>query len=413
MYQMHSVFKPRVAEAPVFLSWRSLLMTLIPEKVLCRVPFAPFRRFLAAVLPLSIMFFSVGCGNIADKDRIRIAKIDNTYVTRADLFKYLREMPDTERPQINSKTDLLRVLRRYLDERIKIPLGHQLALEGKVKISREEAREQFFKNSGDEEQLLRNIWSMEVPPEGQTTPLMQTYGLTAASLRARKEFIEQETDKTLEQMQADAALSYLAAQAARAGEIHIDEDALKREYEMNKARLKKFEWIRFRGLRFPAQASEAAQMAAEVRERLDAGADFDMLVEEYKAIDPRIVFESEIENNPELLRFQNFWLQTSGAKPGDIIGPLYLPSYTQMTVDARGKTQAVQMPDAYVIFKVLEAKPEREMTFEEVRPLFEPQLYINEMMKKLWRDHGVEIYEENLPDPRTFGEALKDPLLGI
>jgi len=66
---------------------------------------------------------------IADKDRIKIARIKDEYITRGDLSKVIREMPDAERPEIRTKGDMLRVLNKHIDERIKLPLGTEVERE--------------------------------------------------------------------------------------------------------------------------------------------------------------------------------------------------------------------------------------------------------------------------------------------
>ena len=127
---------------------------------------------------ITTLFVVSGCGQITDKDRIRIAKIGDRYITRGDLYKIIRDMPDTERPLIRTQSDLLRVLNTHIDSRIKLPLGKKLAAEGKVSVDREQARERVFVESGDEEEQLRAMWQMEVPQAGVVTPMMKLYGLT-------------------------------------------------------------------------------------------------------------------------------------------------------------------------------------------------------------------------------------------
>ena len=83
----------------------------------------PFR--LACLLALAL---AMGCGMIADKDRIKVAKINDRYITRGDLYKVIREMPDAER-DIRTKGDMLRVLNRHIDELIKLPLSQEVERE--------------------------------------------------------------------------------------------------------------------------------------------------------------------------------------------------------------------------------------------------------------------------------------------
>jgi PHD/YefM family antitoxin component YafN of YafNO toxin-antitoxin module len=357
---------------------------------------------LAAGLGLLSVAWLPGCGQIADKDRIRIAKLDNEYITRGELARLIYDMPDTERPNIRNRGDLLRVLNEYIDNKIKIPLGQQLAEEGKITVPREMAREQYFSQCGDDEETMRAVWNMQVPASGEMTPLMEVYKLTPESMKAMKALVEQETDKVVQKLQGEQAVAYLAVQDFKAGKLKLDPEAVKREYNVRKSELKRLEWMSFVAIRFPASMEGAAQAAAKVRERLESGEDFDAIVKEFQQKNPGFIIQSEIENNPSLQRFKGFWVAASGAEPGTVVGPIYLPSYQQMAQDAKGQSKTVQMPDAYLILKVLDHKPEAQLSLEEAQPMLAPPILVAGEMKLLREQHGVEIYEDKLPDPGQF-----------
>ena len=128
-----------------------------------RMNFLSFHFLYMPVIAVFFLLFA-GCGQITDKDRIKVAKIGDKYITRGEIFRIIRDMPDTQRPMIRNRSDLLRVLNQYIDSRIKLPLGQHLAEEGKIEVPREVARETFFQESGDEAEILRHSWNMEVPP---------------------------------------------------------------------------------------------------------------------------------------------------------------------------------------------------------------------------------------------------------
>lgn len=372
----------------------------------------PFCFGFVSILLVSVLICG-GCGQITEKDNIRIARMDGKYITRGELFKLLREMDDKDRPKIRNKGDLLRVLNQYIDDRIKIPLGKELATENKISVPRESAREQFFRQSGDDEEQLRSIWQMEVPEGGKTTPLMDVYNLTPASLQAMKSVVETGTDKALRKMLGEQAVAYLAMEDFKAGKLTLNEDDLKREYDLRANEFKKLEWMRFAAVRFPTDSADALAQAAQVRARIDAGENFDDIYKEYaeKSREERglpYIIQSEIENNPNLARFRGFWQAASGAEPGTIIGPMYLPQYQQIVQDAQGRTATVNMPDAYLVLKVLEIHPETAFSLEEARMLLAPSLLVAEKMKQLRAEHGVEIYENKLPDPSLFRDPTMD-----
>ena len=367
-------------------------------------------RMVAAVLGCATaLLVHSGCGRMIDKDRIRVAKIGDTYITRGDLLRLLREMPDADRPKINSRGDLLRLLNQHIDEQIKLPLGRKLKSEGKIDVPRDMAREQYFKSSGDEGEQLRAMWNMEVPKNGEITPLMKVYDLTPEKLQFQKDNIDDETDRMMEKMLGDQAVQYLAAEAMKSGKLTISDEEIEREYRFAGDSLHTMEEITFRAIRFPASVPEAATQASHIRAMINGGQSFDSLAEAYiekgRQDNFTFVIESVIQNNPNLQRFRGFWNVASGANEGDVLGPVYLPQYQQMAVGKDGKTQSVVMPDAYLVLKVLQHKPEHTLTLEEAKPSLAVPLIIGKMMELLRKENGVEVYQNQLPEPNQMGSG--------
>lgn len=369
-----------------------------------------------------VLILAPGCGQMSDPNNIRIAKIGNQHITRGELFQLINDMDDADRPKHRTRGDLLRTLNRYIDQKVTVPLGQQLAKEGKISVPREAAREQFFRDSGDDQEQYRSIWNMEPPADGEVTPLMKVYNLTPSGMKAMKMVIEQKTDRILERMLADTAVQFLAAQDFKAGTITLDDKDLEREYRIRKDTLKKFEWMRFLAIRYPAASEDALAQAAGLRKRMDAGESFEALVVEVQGLQTTAiarpgasatVIESEIENNPDLTKFRGFWSTASGAKPGDIIGPVYLPQYQQMTQDAQGRASVVNMPDAWLVMKIEETRPESEMTMEEAKLQLAPPILIAQEMKLLREKSGVEVYADKLPDLAQSGPFADDPAAGM
>ncbi|HNY85095.1 MAG TPA: hypothetical protein PKN23_01265 [Candidatus Hydrogenedentes bacterium] len=358
-------------------------------------------RMLAAAALLAVLA-GAGCGRIVDKDRIRVAKMGDAYITRGDIFKLIREMPDTDRPKIRSRGDLLRVLNQHIDQRIKLPLGKKLKEEGKIDVDREQAREVYFQERGDEADYLRAMWQAEIPVNNEITPLMKVYDLTPDRLRNLKQNIEDGTDAVVARLLGESAVQYLAVEAFKEKRITISDEEFEREYRFSGETLDVFEEIAFRAVRFPASLPDASARASEVRARLDAGEPFDALVDEFlrrgAADNIEYVIESGIQNNPALDRFRGFWEVASGAAVDTIIGPVYLPAYRQVATDAQGRARALNMPDAYLVLRVLECKPARKLTLEEAKPALAAPLIVGKMMQLLRDENGVEIYQENLPD---------------
>ena len=348
------------------------------------------------------LILSVGCGQMTDKDRIRVAKVGERYITRGDLFKIIREMPDNVRPMIRNRSDLVRILNQHIDNSIKRKLGIQFAKEGRVAVDRELAREMFFRDSGDEEESLRNMWSMEVPPPGVITPLMSVYELTPELLQFNKDQVEEGTDRMIIKLQGEQAVEVLAAEAFKDGRITLDEGEVEREYGFMKEQFIVPEYLEFKGIRF-VDAPDAAARASALRERLQAGESFDSLLEEYmekeKEDNTDYVITAGIINDPQKVHLRAFWEAASGAQPGDIVGPVFLRASQQRTEDSSGKTVITEQPPYYLICKVIASRPQSLLPYEQARPQVIVPLIKAKMMHLLREDNKVEIYEDKLPDP--------------
>lgn len=370
-----------------------------------------FKCLMHCTTGLLMLILLAGCGIVADKDRVVVATLDGKNITRGDLFSLIRGMEDSKRPIIKNKSDLLRVLNNHIDEQIKIPLGRKMQEDGLLNLSWEQALQQYFSLTGDQEQHSRMIWNMEIPEGDQTTPLMDVYNLTPKQIAATKAIIAQEVDFLLEKMLGEAAVLQLVKTDIVNQKVQFDQEDLEREYRLRKDQLKKLEWMRFAGLRFPTALPDAEHRAADISDRLKAGESFEEILAEFKRTDPGKVIESEIENNPGLPKFKGFWFAASGAEPGTVIGPVYLPEYTMQMQDAQGQVTAQTMPDAYIIFQVVERHDESTLSLEEAKAALLPELLLSEKMNELRAQHGVQIYTDKLPDPAQFAE--EDPYAAL
>lgn len=354
------------------------------------------------VFLLSLSLINIGCGFIADKDLIKVAKIDGRSITRGEISKYLRDLSDEERPYIRNKGDLIKVLNDYVDKQIKIPLGKELstqfASQGKTLVPREQALARFFQENKDND--FAKMYFTKNPKE---------LGMSDDDLQHFRSMIDARVDVLLERMNGDAAVMYYGAEAYKNKEMAITDEEFQQEYMLQKDSLKKFEAIGFRAIRFPADTPNSTPEAdaAAVRKRIDAGEDFENIFIEYANRNPIYVVESNIENNPALDKFRGFWLSATGAEPGTIIGPIFLPDYQLAKRDEQGKTSSEEMPAAYIIMKVITHEPEAQMTIEEAKMQLAPSIIVTKEMKKLREDHGVEIYENKLPDPSLFSDQYR------
>jgi len=360
------------------------------------------------------------CGAIIDKDRIEIARVGTEIITRGDLASHLRRMKDIERPRIRNKSDLLDVLNRFIDDRIRVELGQQLVDEFSEEelrttgsfVTYEEARDAFIRQSGEDPQMIAMILTAPMPPAGQETPLMKQFNLTNVSWRAKKDVYESQIEVLREKMQGDDAIRFYGIRDLKEGKLTLDETRLKQEYELRKGEMQTLELLSFIAIEFPVSQPGAATAAASARERIDAGESFEAVAGEYQAANPRSVSNSTIENNPNLEKFRNFWLVASGAEKDAVLGPLFLPESSRVALDAQGKAVQYVAPDSFIVLKVLEHQPANELSIEQASQILLPELVYAAKLNAIRAEREVVILEENLPDPRSEGSGTGDPVLG-
>ncbi|MBI4558978.1 MAG: hypothetical protein HY706_15455 [Candidatus Hydrogenedentes bacterium] len=342
-----------------------------------------------------------GCGFITDKDRIRVAKIDDEYITRGDLYRVIRETTPEEKPLIRTKGDLLRVLNTYIDDKIKRNLAEQLESAGKIYVQRELAEQQYDATHPDSKMKISN------PKE---------YGLSDDYMKFMAEERQYGIEQTRTKLLGEAAVAYRRDEAWREGTLAISDAEYVQEYTYRKDSLKQWEAIAFRAICFPTVipgnpqnpnvGHQAVAEAAKIRRRIEAGEQFDSIAQEYYHLNPNLVFEAGIENNPNLEKFRGFWLNASGAERGDIIGPVFMPTFDRAGVDEQGRAIIQTVPDSYFVLQVLQHAPERVKTLAEAKPELAPAILYSKVMERLREERGVEVYEDKIPDPSFLEEMF-------
>lgn len=371
---------------------------------------AALRPFRYALIPALVVF--VGCGMITDKDRIKIAKMQDVdpatgetydrYITRGELAKVIREMSDEERPMINNKGDLLRALNSYINEQIRTPLAREVAAEfemqGKQLVTREQAMQTYFAKHTEEN--LAAIYNLKNP---------EAVGMTREELDDQKEVMDIAIDQEYNRLLGEYAVAYRASVDYKEGALELTDEDYEREFKVRKNELLAYERIAFRAIRFPVDMPNAAGLAADARTRITDAATFEQVFREFEAKTLDYVMETEIQNDPNLTKFNSFWRNAAGSKVGDILGPVYLPEYQLIgEPDATGKARLIQMPAAYLVLEILQQRDETPLTLDEAKPVIASSILIGKEVEKLRKDRGVEIYEDKLPDPNMFSRQMSD-----
>lgn len=352
-------------------------------------------------LSMGLMVVAVlapGCGFIADKDRIVVAKMDGKDITRGELMKIIRDMPDEERPLIQNKGDLLRALNNHIDDRIKAELAATLHAESKIEVSRDVARAAYF----------------QAHPEFASAYLVQDpsqLGMTQADIEAVKASVEFGIDDEEEKLLREEAVAFKMMEAVDTKALTITVEDIRREYELRKPFLIQYEYIEFIAMVFPLELPDAIDRAALARQRLDNGEKFDDVLGELLRVNPNYGIRSAAQNDPATPKFRAFWQTAHGAHVGQILGPVILPEHEDVGIDAEGKQVARRVPAAYVVLEVVEHEPERLKTFDEAAQEVGTALLRKFVMDQLRAQHGVEVYEDKLPDPAGFGDQYKDSMI--
>ena len=325
-----------------------------------------------------------GCGMIADRDRIVVAEMGGETITRGDLMEVIREKPPEERPVIRTRSDLAEALRNHIDDEIRRRLGQRLAREGVISVPRERA-EQVFAQTNPELML-----ELQNPEE---------WGMDDAMLAAMRDEREFGIDRVHDRLLGEEAVMHRIRQALQHGNIAISEEEYEEEFRRQEDQLTHPETVTVRGLFFPQTGPGVQAVAAEARQSLDEGEDFEEVAERYEGEGaahavPRARLEQD-PRSPATQRYQAFWHSASGGEEGQIIGPVRVPS---PQVGQR------QLPDSFFVAEILERTPEEPKTLEEAREELRVPILYRKMMEQLREEFDVTIYEDQLPDP-----ALLDP----
>jgi len=351
-----------------------------------------------AALLLFLSLVAGACGFVADENSIVMAKMDGKNITRGDLRQHIRKKPDDEKPIIQTKADVLRELNAYINDTITADLAAKLHAEGKIDVDREVARAAYLKAHPE----FASAFAVQDPT---------ALGMTQADVEAVKASVEFGIDDEVDKMMRDEAIAYRMAQAVEEKAIDLTIEDVRREYELRKPFLVKYEFIEFIGMLFPLEAPGALEEAVRARERIDNGEKFDDVISELMRRNPNLGTRSAIQNDPASDTFRAFWESAHGAKVGQILGPLILPAHQDMGIGQDGKPIARQVPASYVVLEVVAQEPERLKTFEEAGEEVATALLRKFALDQVRAEHGVEVYEDKLYDPSGFGDQYKDSMI--
>jgi hypothetical protein len=296
-------------------------------------------------------------------------------------------------------------LNRHIDETILDQLALQLRGERKIDVPRSVSKLTYFMRN-PEDRVKYEVQTVEDMEE-------QDFDVSQGQINAIKADIEFKIDRVEGELLREAALQYAYKEALRNGTLTITDDEFKREYELNKNRLFFYERVGFIGVRFIAGFPQSPDEVENAKERLDGGMSFEELINLYGGINEDMIVTSQIYNDPRLPRFQSFWNKVSGAEVGEVIGPLYMPEYTYQEQKPDGTIESVKQPAAHMIIQVTEHEPARQKSWEDAKVDLAPLILRRKMMQRLREEHGVEVYEDKLPDPGRYDSGGKSMFIDV
>lgn len=346
-------------------------------------------RTIAKYVLLFLVLASGGCGWLSDADRIVVARMKDGVIRREDLKRTLREMLPEERPFIKSRGDLLRVLEQMIDKQIKNKLAEQLKQEGKIQVPRELAAQRFDAMYPKYITMIQNAEKLGIS-DGDRSSLEQER--------------EMRIDKVEKDMLGEYAVMYRLKEEMDSGKLTVTDEELQKEYELRKQDLLHFERVKFEGILFPVDQPDASALAAQVQQRMAKGESPSNIVAEFAATGKGIPISSVLDNDPRKAeRYGAFWQQASGAKVGDVVGPIFIRGWERASQNAAGETVSEPIPDSFLVCKILESAPPTPKTFEQAKEDLKPIILYAKLIKKLREENQVEIYEKKLPDPAAYG----------
>ncbi|MDX9975035.1 MAG: hypothetical protein RBU21_18765 [FCB group bacterium] len=347
------------------------------------------RRYLAMLCLLTLVLVISGCGWFIDKDRIVVAQIGERKISRGELAQVIRDMPDDERPLIRSRGDLRRTLEVYVDEQIRQDLAEKLG--DKLNFPRKVAEAEFDARHPE----YQGVQSMAA------ANVSEDYKIGRQEAQIMRDEREAGIDRVHKRNLGRAAVLYRAREAVKNNTLAATPEELAEEYRLRGNEFKRFETILFLAIRFPGNEATALNEAAKVMQRVQAGEKFETIAQQYHAMNPDLVFTSAIENNPDIEKFKGFWQQASGAEPGQVIGPIFMPRSDR--VDQQ--TGAVEQVGGGVVnLMVVERTPERQKSLEEATPELMQPIIEAKMMEQLRAEYDVKIFADKLPDPSFTDE---------
>jgi len=349
-----------------------------------------FKYGLAVVVLGAVL---ISCGKLADKDQFIIANYQDEVIRRKDIKEWLRNLPDSERPLIQTQDDLLAALNNYINKRIMKDLAKELRNEKKISVERDEAREVYFEKNPD----YATVYHIQDPTQADFTP---------HQVKAMKAEIEFGIDDELEVLYQEEAHRFYTREMATNESITVTQEELAVEFQTRRSEFMTFEMLDFMALVF-----QTPKEAAAIRQRIHDGESFSNVFEEIRVQNPQFAIRRVFQNNPAQEKFKQFWYNVAGGKAGDVFGPLGLPEHDIVGQTQDGRTASQKFPASYIVLEVVERQEPREKALDEAGVELTVEMLLAKSMEKLRDSYGVEIFRDKLYRPEGFGKQYEGDMI--
>lgn len=350
----------------------------------------PMLGFAAAVM-------TAGCGIVADKDRIEIARYNGVPFTRGDFKMAVMQMPAEEKPDLRTRGDVRMAVQDYIDGILQDALAERLASEGKIAVPDELAAQRYFEKNAEFQ--YDRIMAATNPAE---------VGLNPIDFAAMRTQITEGIEREKKVLLREAALAYQVQEALAANRYEVSDSEWRREYEIHKSKIFEPATASLKGVLIRADRDEAFALASEARKRLDAGVPVDEVMAEMRANRQGAPLDTTLRynpNDPAMAPFVEIWPELEGATAGTVVGPA--PVMPANRFDPASQS-VQQTPPALLVCVVQSYTPDRLLTLDEAlenepaRTFLAQNILKMKVANALRDEAGVTISDDALPDPSAY-----------
>jgi len=363
---------------------------------------------MAAVLTIGLLP-NMGCGVVADQERLVIATVGNREISRRDFRMIVRQLPPQDKPTIATHEDMVQAVQDYIDREALLLEADRLAQQGIIAVPDQAAESHYFS---------MNPELVDVRPVEDPTLFM----VDEAGLQQMKDAINEGIEMARRDLLAEQALTYLVEDAIATGAIPITEAEYEAAYQAHREELEDFERVWVRGMLFPILPETdglVQRVAADARRMIDQGRSMEEVMAQYaidappaaSSVPPHermaLELETDIPNDPRLPQYRGFWDDIGTAEVGNIVGPVNVQPTTRFVPGPDGRPRRDVVPPSIMLVELLRHEPARPLTRAEARDRLTPIVIEGKILEQVRTRHNARVIEANLPAPASYADGQR------